>query len=838
MLKRGQNIVAELALTVSRGLGWGRRHPGWVMSFCVTVLVLLLRLGGAFQWAELQAWDAMVRAQPTKAPHPDLLVVGITEADLRDEGGFPLSDQTFAELISILQQSQPLAIGLDVYREIDYPPGSEALKQAFQSPNLFFVESLGMSDHDAIPAPAGVKPEQVGFNDLVIDPDGVLRRNLLYAAVEEDRFYSFALRLSLERLAKENIDFEATYDALKLGNTQIKPLEPTSGGYQSIDAAGYQIMLQYRSADQVARQVSLSQVLQGKVDPAWIKDKIVLIGQTAPSVKDFFYTPYSVTREESHVMSGVVVHAQMVAQILEAVLAQKPLPWFLTQWQEALWIAIWALLGGFIVERWQHPVVQAWAVLGSLLTLLLLWSLFMLGAGWLPLVPAGLALGLTTASTATYQVFYRTFYDPITGLPNRALFLKQTQAQIKRGKRLQNTLAVVFVDIDDFKVVNESLGHRRGDQLLRLIARKLKAYFPKAQVARVGGDDFAILLNHIDVEHGATSIADDLQKQLSAPMQLGQQPLVTTASVGIALHQGGYDYLAEDLLQDAHRAMYRAKVLGKDRYAVFAEGMRVQAISRFHMEMDLRRALEQQELSLAYQPIISLQEGRISGFESLLRWSHPQRGWVSPADFIPVAEESGLIIPIGQWLTRTACQQMQQWHELFPQQSPLFISVNLSSRQFMQSDLVEQMAMALKETGLTPQGLKLELTESAAMEDVESAIEQLLRLKDLGIQLSLDDFGTGYSSLSYLHRLPIDTLKVDKSFVGRMEYVTEDSDIVSTIVALGHKLGIQVIAEGVETAIQLSQLRGLGCDYGQGYFFSKPIHAPMAQELLAKAPTW
>ncbi|NEP15515.1 MAG: EAL domain-containing protein, partial [Leptolyngbya sp. SIO4C1] len=557
-----------------------------------------------------------------------------------------------------------------------------------------------------------------------------------------------------------------------------------------------------------------------------------------PTIKDMFLTPYSTAYTDELQMPGVVVHAQMVSQILSAVLDRQPLMWFWTQWQEYLWILVWALVGGWLAWQLKQPVWLGGAILLALGGLTGISWLTFRYAGWIPLVPPIIALGTAVANTIAYRTFFDSFYDSLTGLPNRALCLRKLQTYLAEKPGQADILALLFIDINDFKTINESFGHRSGDRLLIGIAEQLKQCLPGTLVARVGDDEFVVLLRRIQRSNQAIELADQLQEVLTKPMQLNQQVLFVTISIGIAFHQRGFRYQAESLLQDAHRAMYRAKSLRRDRYEVFVKGMRSQAISRLQLEMDLRQAIEQQQFTLYYQPIVALAAGKIAGFEALIRWRHPERGFVSPADFIAVAEETGLIIPIGHWILREACRQIQAWHQQFPQAPPLFVSVNLSSRQFAQADLVEQVEQILAETGVAPCCLKLELTESAAMEDVDAAIEQLLRLKVMDLQISLDDFGTGYSSLSYLHRFPTDTLKVDQSFVGRMEQTSEDSDIVSTIIALGHRLKMSIVAEGVETAAHLARLRALQCDYGQGYFFSKPLSGEQMTVLLLQDSRW
>jgi EAL domain-containing protein (putative c-di-GMP-specific phosphodiesterase class I) len=361
---------------------------------------------------------------------------------------------------------------------------------------------------------------------------------------------------------------------------------------------------------------------------------------------------------------------------------------------------------------------------------------------------------------------------------------------------------------------------------------------PTDQLARVGGDEFAVLRRDIRHTEEVTHLADQLQQQVTIPFRLSGQEVFTTASVGIVLDRRNSNYQPEDILRDAHTALNRAKASGKARHEVFVTGMRIEMMTRMQLETDLRRALERQELHLHYQPLIALKTGKIAGFEALLRWHHPQRGFIPPIEFIPVAEETDLIIPIGQWIIEAACRQLKTWQEQFPKKPALHMSINLSGKQFGQPDLVERIEQTLQETGLEGHSLKMEITESIAMTDVESTIAVMLRLKALNLQLSIDDFGTGYSSLSYLHRFPTSTIKVDRSFVSRMGYESEDAHIVQTIVLLGHNLGMEIVAEGIETSDQLASLRKLDCEYGQGYFFAKPLSPEAMVALLKTDPHW
>ena len=411
-------------------------------------------------------------------------------------------------------------------------------------------------------------------------------------------------------------------------------------------------------------------------------------------------------------------------------------------------------------------------------------------------------------------------------LPDLAWFTEQLKLAAERvGQSDGYQFAVLFVDLDNFKYVNNSFGPEYGDVLLSALAPRLRGCLRQDDtVAHLEGDKFAVLVDAINGRDDAIGVVARIEKELNSPFSFDGREVFTTASIGVALSETGFR-MPQDVLRNAETAMYCAKAHGKARYEMFDEHMHAQALIRLQLETDLRHAIERGEFRVHYQPVISIRTGRISGFEALVRWQHPVRGLISPAEFIPAAEETGIIMSIGQWVLREACRQMRRWQEQLPSEDAMTLSVNLSAKQFTQAGLVENVKEILQETGFDPRRLQLEITESTAMEDAQGAATTLTRLRSLGVQVSIDDFGTGHSSLSYLHRFPASTLKIDRSFIGRMCDSHEHFEIARVIVTLASALNMNVVAEGVETREQLIKLGELGCGYAQGYLFSKPVDA-------------
>jgi diguanylate cyclase (GGDEF)-like protein/PAS domain S-box-containing protein len=425
------------------------------------------------------------------------------------------------------------------------------------------------------------------------------------------------------------------------------------------------------------------------------------------------------------------------------------------------------------------------------------------------------------------------FHDSLTSLPNRSRFHEHLARAIERARLSpRHQFAVMFLDFDRFKLVNDSMGHGAGDELLVQVTRRLREHVrPTDVVARLGGDEFAILCADIEREQAAVQLAERLQQALRQPLQIAGNEITTSASIGITFSGFGYQ-TPEEVLRDADIAMYKAKAGGKARYALFDAGLHAQVSERVRLEADLRRALAGGELSLAYQPLFNLASGRLKGFEALARWRHPERGLISPALFIPVAEESGLMLPISDFMLERACRQLRRWQNKDDAFADLRMQINVSGSDLAHGAFVDRVQRAIAEAQIRPANVTLELTENILMERFEGALETLGRMRDFGVGISVDDFGTGYSSLSCLSTLPIDSLKIDRSFVQNLRAKSKEFEIVRAIVSLGNSLGKSVIAEGIETPAQLEQLRALGCEMGQGYHLSYPLAAERAEALL------
>lgn len=829
---------------------WPRRRAKWPTRLLLLTIgglsslaIAVLQQMGELQFLELLAYDSLVQLQPDRPLDSRLLIVGIDEEDIQQQRHWPLRDEVIAQALTQLQRDRPKIIALDLFREIPYPPGSRELRQALQAPNIIGVTQLPTVDNpQGIAAPPGIPPERIGFSDLIIDPDNIIRRALLWVQTPsgQQQFSAFALQTSRHYLGVGKYPLRVQPETLWLGSHAFPRLGDRPSSYQlpASETLGWQVILQYRSR-RLARQVSLRDVLAGRVDPGWINNKIVLMGVAAPSAKDTFPTPYSAVQTNNFEMSGVLIHGQMISQILGVVLEGEKLLGFWPVWAEWLWLAVWALGGAVLVWGEQRPWRLGLAIALALTGLWVSTVIAFAVARWIPFVPPLFGFLLSGAVVLVYKVVYQASYDPLTGLPNRRRFLQHIQGELTQKSLADSLRAVLFLDLDRFKLVNDALGHSIGDRLLVQVTERLQNLMlgQTYYLARVGGDEFALWLSDLLEENTAITLADGIHQKMAEVFTINHQEIYLTVSIGIVFERGLETGTAPELLRYADIAMYRAKELGKARHVLFMSGMDQAVTQRWQLETHLRVALAQREFELYYQPIVNLQNLKLAGFEALIRWHSKDQGIVSPAQFIPIAEENGMIVDLGAWILEEACQQIYTWRQQFPHLSHLLMSINLSARQFAEPNLLQEIQLVLGRLPMVETQVKLEITESSMIHDLEQAITLLQKLKSLGLQLSIDDFGTGYSSLNYLYRFPLDTLKIDKSFIDKLigdqsPEVERYIQLVQTIINLGHNLGMDVIAEGVETSEQVRILQTLHCEYGQGYLFSRPLAVAAATELL------
>lgn len=488
-----------------------------------------------------------------------------------------------------------------------------------------------------------------------------------------------------------------------------------------------------------------------------------------------------------------------------------------------LWALLALLTGQLAIElQWAPAVVDDGLLLGVM-------ALNAFGLAF-----SGLVLGgaFSDKETSEGQLWHRSLHDPLTGLANRTLLLDYLGQSLERAQRAERSVALLYLNLDRFKVVNDSLGHDVGDRLLMGVADRLLGCLRRDDVAaRLGSDEFVLIIEDTSTLKDLTNVAERVEEALSMPFELENHSVVTTASMGLAISTTG-QVEPEPLLRAAHLALQEAKQRGRGRYEVFSSELWASAHKRLELELELRKAIEEGQLEVFYQPLVELSSGGVVDMEALVRWNHPTRGLVPPIDFIPLAEETGLIVPLGRWVLEQACRQTKEWQERIPTDPPLMVSVNLSGRQLQHSGLIDDVIDVLRESRLAPEHLRLEITESVLMVDLRATITKLGRLRELGVTLAIDDFGTGYSSLEYLKRFPVETIKIDKSFVDGLGESANDSVIIQSLISLAHALEMTVVAEGVEKSMQLDELRALGCDRFQGYLFARPMPAADAEAFL------
>lgn len=834
----------------------------FLSSGSIYLLVFGLRWLGWLQPSEWAAFDLFIQLRPAEPVDERIIIVGVQESDIRYLGKWPASDHLLAKILRKIRDQKPKVIGLDLYRDVPVGDGYAELEQIFKTtPNLIGIEkSIGDRFSTVISPPPALKAlGQVAANDIIIDPDGRLRRALLYPTPEgNEALPSLGLAIALAYLKDQGVAAQSSKSGdLQIGKAVFSPLEKTDGGYINIDAGGYQVLMNYHGSTQKFRYVSLEDILENRIDQQLMRDRIVLIGAQASSLNDVFYTPYSSNFINSpSQMSGVEIQANIVKLVLGAALDQRPLFRVWSDIWEEIWIAGWAIAGAAII--WGFSTRRLIFLAGSTIfcTGFLVGGsyLLFLSGWWIPVAPALLAYvgsmlvmqsymyisqlrELNSALSDSIELLaHDASHDALTGLPNRNLFMDRVEHAIQYGKRHSSYLfAIFFIDLDRFKMINDSLGHNVGDQFLQAIAELLQDCLRSIDtVARLGGDEFTILVDDIQDVSEALVVADRILNKLLSPLIINGEAIFPSASIGIVISTPDYDNCA-DLLRDADIAMYRAKFLGKGRYTLFDQEMYEQILRLTQLESELHYALEHREFELYYQPIVSLITDELSGFEALIRWRNPKRGLISPIEFIPLAEDTGLIIAVGDWVLKEACQQLKTWLHKFPEAANLKMSINLAIHQIREPDLLDKLDVILAETGIDGGSIRLEITESTLMDQGEQTINKLAQLRARNIQLSIDDFGQGYSSLSYLHRFPINILKIDRAFVNQMTDGGENIEIVRTIVMLAHTLNMSVVAEGVETEQQVEILKKLGCEFGQGYLFSRPLPAIAAEQAIANS---
>ncbi len=843
-----------------------RRLQQWggffLSSGSVYLLVFGLRWLGWLQPSEWAAFDMFIQLRVAEPVDQRIIIVGVKESDIRYLGKWPASDLVLAKILRKIRAQQPKVIGLDLYRDVPVGEGYAELEQLFKTtPNLIGIEkSIGDRFNPVISPPPALKAlGQVSANDVIVDPDGRLRRALLYPMPEGNKeLPSLGLAMALAYLKDRGIEPKSSESGyLQLNQTVFKPLESSDGGYVQADAGGYQVLMNYHGSSLTFHQVSLEDVLEDRIAPDLMRDRIVLIGAQTPSLNDVFYTPYSSNFTNSPTqISGVEFQANIIKLVLGAVLDNRNLLKVWADVWEELWIVGWVITGAAII--WIFSTRRLILLFGSVVlgAILLIGSTYLMfmGGWWIPLTPClfgyiGAMLVMQSyiyvsrlrelnvaLSNSIELLAHDASHDSLTGLPNRNLFMDRMEHAIQYSKRHPNYLfAIFFIDLDRFKMINDSHGHHVGDLFLQAIAKILQSCLRSIDtVARLGGDEFTILVDDIKDVSEALIVADRIFNKFLSPVIINGDAIFPSASIGIVVITPDYENCV-DLLRDADIAMYRAKSLGKGRYTLFDQQMYEQTLRLTQLESELHYALEHQEFELYYQPIVCLETEKLSGFEALIRWKNPKRGFISPIEFIPLAEDTGLIVAIGDWVMKEACQQLQKWLHKFPEAASLKMSINLASHQIREPDLLEKLDNILVETCLDGSSIRLEITESTLMDQGEQTINKLAQLRARNVQLSIDDFGQGYSSLSYLHRFPINILKIDRAFVNQMTDGGENIEIVRTITMLAHTLNMSVVAEGVETVQQAEILKRLGCEFGQGYLYSRPLPVAIAEQAIANS---
>ncbi|MDX2098305.1 MAG: EAL domain-containing protein [Leptolyngbyaceae cyanobacterium bins.59] len=784
-----------------RKLGW-RALPGGIAALTIAIL---LKLGALYPLEQI-GYQVLFRLRGSIPWDERVVVIAIDEASLRELGRFPWNRQRYTQLIQQLTRAEPSVIVLDLLFP-EQTTEDDALAEAIETQGQVVLARAW----DSIGSPLLPTPilRQSALTEGHIlkheDSDGIVRK----------------VNLKLREVP-----------TLGLAAANVYSLVQAPVNLPTIHQPFW---VNWPGPVSRATQYSFSQVLKGEVPNSVFQHKIVLVGVTASSL-DPLTTPF----DRSPPASGVFLHAAIINNLLQGNQLRVLYP----GWSPFILLIGGPILSALLSRRRVGFQVIVW--MGLSLGWVGVGFVLFNGGYWVPIAMPLLLLTATGGMVALQELFrinallhFNAYHDSLTGLPNRAFFLMRLQQMIRQAQQAPRLkFAVLFLDIDRFKVVNDSLGHTLGDELLVKIARRLQSCLePQDTVARLGGDEFVILLEGLKTEEEALQVADRIHQNLTQPIDVGGYEVFTATSIGIAIGTPDYQY-PEDVLRDSDTAMYRAKAMGKGRSEVFHRTMHTRAVALLKLETDLRRAVDRQEFQVYYQPIVAFETGAITGFEALVRWPHAERGLVLPAEFILIAEETGLITALGEWMLWESCRQLKRWQQQFPAYRHLTMNVNLSGVQLAKGELLHCIDQILEETDLASRSLKLEITESAIMLNPEMALSLLKQLQTRQIDLCIDDFGIGYSSLGRLHRLPIRTLKIDRSFVSRIDTDREGWEIVWAITTLAQNLGLEVVAEGVESLAQVEQLQSLYCQYGQGYLFSPPVASQEAEKFLAGIPPW
>jgi diguanylate cyclase (GGDEF)-like protein len=797
-----------------------RLIPGGI---AIAIIGLLFYLS-IFQPFEYFFYNSFTNWRGEKPGHDQIAIIAIDDSSIERLGRFPWTRDRYVQLLQKLTPANGTVLAIDLLFS-ESSPADKVLAEA-------------MLNHGAVVLANAVTPQ-----GQFLQPTGVLARAAIATGHINKQEDTDGIVRKVEPEAQDPPSFAlSTLQAAAL-------IRPTAKGTViASDIASvnlrYPFWINWMQSSKRMQQYSFIDVIEGRVPISTFSGKIVLVGVTATGI-DPVITPF----DRNPPAHGVHLHAT----ILQNLLLDNAL-----KVSEPVWAWVLLVLGGLLFSLFlprKNPISRLMVGVGVIGGFALFSFICFKNGFWMP-TASPIALLVIIASAIALQEHLRSdqllreanahltrdaFYDRLTNLPNRALFVDRLQHALDRNLRHPYLFAVLFLDLDRFKTVNDSFGHLSGDQLLSAAAYRLNiAMRPEDTLARFGGDEFAILVENLKDLKDVVLIAERIQEELTKPFSVSDRDMIVTASVGIAISAERY-IRSEEMLRDADIAMYRAKAQGKSCYQIFDSSMHEQILHRLRIENDLRRAIAETtslepdavpELRVVYQPIISLETSKISGFEALIRWEHPELGTISPNDFIPLAEETGLIIPVGYWVMRQACKQVKIWHQQFPEHRDLTLSVNLSPRQFVQPDLVDQIVRAIDETKFAVACLHLEITETTIFKNATMGADILAELRQLGVQVYIDDFGTGYSSLGYLHRFPVDGLKIDRSFVQDRECM--DSGIVQTIITLADQLKLSVIAEGVETQNQLESLQVMLRENGQvqGFFFFKPLEVADVEALL------